>query len=911
MIVDRFPVQVVVPLPKGNQYTIDKLSVSGVPSQVEVLERWPSDNSLRNVLVHFQVSSIPGSTSPTTTQFFLVDQAPVAPAEKCTVSETDSVITVNTGKIRFNINKATFNLIDELWVDRNGDGIYSSSERAVVSNVLNGGHMIPRSGAGGVQYDSARADVVFRIEERGPMRVVIRAEAFTKFVSTTDHQHGFAVRLYAYANQPYVKVDYQLQNSAKNVKRSWPLYLEAMNLDLRLALTNPSIMFGSTDGSTYTTSGSASMAQTRHDEYAVFNGAGTELKRRSKMRYSEDYRKGTGFIHLVQGNVAVTAIGRNFWQMWPNGLTFQDSKLTVELFPSWSAQWERGDKSQGVLGRTNPTGLYWLKDMQHVYKETLLVFHPTPPSTENVQNLAATFQFHPVGIVDVEWHRSTRSALDLGGFIPSRVRSFPTGQQAYDTFYTEGDGARMDPDDTGYSCNVRVWGDPEVGYRDKAYTAGGTPYWNEQFLVSGDPQDYFLNELMAIGELNVRPQWMAGYNYARDQSFLSLTTNPYPPDSWRIFEGHGISVYAADLLPGTSNSEADMIPRDDFHGWFYHVAQSYMSTGNLWVKDWYAFVSEFRKVRLNQGDPVPPMADREIAHALNHAYQAARVTGDPDFGSNFGRYLRNHLLPAQDLVYGQQINTRPDAGGGFQTGYLMRSVISYMEHVRDVDVQGYAEAFQYLSGHMAWNLHYGNFAYALNPSTNGGIPGQSSGGGLTIVDSQAWYFWHTGLTAYWDHLEAYIQGGINGGTQPYYGTDGGFGDGGWSGQLEGRMYNYVLQSSRLDNEPPAPIGNLQAHKTGSTVRIQWTTPRDAVRFHVVWSDRTISEAQSTVGTVRNWWAANTVGTALVGVSGSVQTLEFDVGSAGTVHVAMFCFDASDNMSRMSSSVLASAGVLST
>ena len=51
--VGQFPVQVVVPLPKGNKYTIDKLSVSGVPSQVEVLERWPSDNSLRNVLVHF------------------------------------------------------------------------------------------------------------------------------------------------------------------------------------------------------------------------------------------------------------------------------------------------------------------------------------------------------------------------------------------------------------------------------------------------------------------------------------------------------------------------------------------------------------------------------------------------------------------------------------------------------------------------------------------------------------------------------------------------------------------------------------------------------------------------------------------------------------------------------------------
>ncbi|KAI2492457.1 Beta-L-arabinofuranosidase [Fragilaria crotonensis] len=642
--VNQFPVQVVVPLPKGNKYAIDQLSISGVPSQVEVLERWPSDNSLRNVLVHFQ---------------------------RCIVSETGSVITVNTGKIRFNINKATFNLIDELWVDQNGDGAYSTSEQVVVSNVLNGGHLVPRSGAGGVQYDSGRTDVVFRIEERGPMRVVIRAEAFTKFVSTTDHQHGFAVRLYAYANLPYIKVDYQLQNSAKNVKRSWPLYLEAMNLDLRvLALTNPSIIFGSTDGSTYTTSGSASMAQTRHDEYAVFNGAGSELKRRSQMRYTEDYRRGTGFMHLAQGNVAVTAIGRNFWQMWPNGLKFQNSKLTVELFPSWSAQWERGDKSQGILGRTNPTGLYWLKDMQHVYKETLFVFHPSPP---------------------------TRAALDLGGYIPARVPSFPTGRQAYDGFYTMWDGYKMDPDDTSYSCNVRVWGDPEVGYRDKASTAGGTPYWNEGFIVSGDPQDYFLNELMAIGELNVRPEWMAGYNYTRDQGFLALTTNPYPPDSWRVFDGHGISVYAADLLPGTINSEADMVARDDAHGWFYHVAQSYVSTGNLWVKDWYAFIAEFRKVRLNQGDPFPPMADREIAHAVNHAYQAARVVGDPDFGPNFRRYLRDHLRPAQDLVYGQQFDPRPTGGGGFQTGYVMRTFIAYLELVRDVDVQGYAEAFQYLS----------------------------------------------------------------------------------------------------------------------------------------------------------------------------------------------------------------------
>jgi hypothetical protein len=68
---------------------------------------------------------------------------------------------------------------------------------------------------GTTQYDSHRTDVDVRIEERGPMRVVIRSEALTKFSSTTDHQHGFAVRLIAYANKDYVKVDYQLQNSEK------------------------------------------------------------------------------------------------------------------------------------------------------------------------------------------------------------------------------------------------------------------------------------------------------------------------------------------------------------------------------------------------------------------------------------------------------------------------------------------------------------------------------------------------------------------------------------------------------------------------------------------------------------------------------------------------------------------------
>jgi hypothetical protein len=417
--------------------------------------------------------------------------------------------------------------------------------------------------------------------------------------------------------------------------------------------------------------------------------------------------------------------------------------------------------------------------------------------------------------------------------------------------------------------------------------------------VTGNSSDYFLGEMQAIGEIGVRPQWMAGYNFSIDQNLLKLTTNPYPPSSWRAFEGHGISIYASPLLPGTE-VETDIIPRDDAHGWFYHVFQSYMYTGNPWGKDWYKFIAEFRKIRLSQGDPWPDMSDRAIAHSIHHAYQAARITNDQSFVTYFKFYLTNFLRPAQDVLHGQQLDSNPGAGGGFQTGYLMRAIIACLEYVQGVDIQAYAESFQYLSGLMAWNLNYGNFAYYHNPSTSNGSKGVSSGTGLTLVDPQAWYYWNTGKEVYWDQVLTFVATGINGGERPY---GSGFVNGEWNGQFEGQMYNYVLQNIRLDKIPPTPINDLKARRSGTQVEINWTTPPDANRFHIVWSPLFISELQTTNTNLCNWWAANTVGSSLIGWPGTVQSIKFQIPDARNLYVAIFSFDASNNMSQMSQSVL--------
>jgi hypothetical protein len=86
------------------------------------------------------------------------------------------------------------------------------------------------------------------IEENGPMRAVVKVTALSS-VSCAQYkdetgsckfdvqhcvdgeqvqvQHGFAVRIYAYAGVSFVKVDYQLQNSPySNVVNGYALYFD-------------------------------------------------------------------------------------------------------------------------------------------------------------------------------------------------------------------------------------------------------------------------------------------------------------------------------------------------------------------------------------------------------------------------------------------------------------------------------------------------------------------------------------------------------------------------------------------------------------------------------------------------------------------------------------------------------------
>jgi Hint module/YetA-like protein len=886
-----YPTAVVVPFAKGAIFDETSLSIlEGNPCQVVVLERWLSDNSIRHAQVHFQVHL----TANTPLTLHLINTGPSPkpiPTQPVSVLNDATFVLVDTGRVKFRISKISFNLIDQLWFDQNGNSVYEANELMIVSNHDHGGRLVPRSGAGSTQKDSARSDFTVEVEESGPLRAVIKVSANTIFQSTTDHVHGFAVRFYAYAGQPHVKVDYQLQNSAGNAVRSWPLYFEEMTVDWSFQLPNttaPKVSLGSTTRDLYNASSTpCRLLQYRPNFYQVEEFFDLVFEERN-VPYSR-VSKNAAFVHLQSATTGVTVAVRNFWQASPNGLGMVgDSKVSVELFPSWSAQFTTSGPSS--------TGLYWLNDMQHVYKEFLISFHSSAPSANQLFDLASTFQFPPVASVPPSWYRSTKASLDLGGYLPDTITapSFP------DTFSPDvyWDSLSLNASSAFFKGDWVNFGDVQgPSLSSPCTTMGGYPYDVEFYAATQYAAHYYVAETWGLGEANVRPQSLPSYNYLADYDRLRLTQAGNCSGSWRIFGGNGVSKLAAPLLSGSENVLPTYGARDDQHGWFYHVEQSYFYTGSYWLKDWYKFVGQFRRGFLLLKQLSQDGNSGSIAHALGHTQQSIRITGDSVLIADFANYFRGFLRPRQDQQYGSEFNITNGIQKGYQTGFLMRTIINYMDLVRDVDVQLYAELFNYLSGMLERNLNIGNFA-ELHDQYTGTGKGRSNSNSLSMIAPQAWYYWHTGKIQFWNQVQDYMNGTL--GDRPSGAPWTTFPDPNGFDNYGRRLYIYVLQNNRQDVTPPPAISDLSVTLSSGQATLQWTGPATAVRYHAVWSDKPIVEIYSLSTTVSNWWAARAIGVSGVAKPGLQETLLISLpGIQIGFFVAIFSFDQNNNMSVMS------------
>ena len=122
------PVTLGVPFSPDSLLDIDQLAIANngtsVPAQFSTMSHWP-DGSIKWVKVDF----LANATALTTGADYTIELNATnpLPTTRLLVSENNSKIEVNTGRIYFTISMQGFNLFDELFIDLYQDQVNKSS----------------------------------------------------------------------------------------------------------------------------------------------------------------------------------------------------------------------------------------------------------------------------------------------------------------------------------------------------------------------------------------------------------------------------------------------------------------------------------------------------------------------------------------------------------------------------------------------------------------------------------------------------------------------------------------------------------------------------------------------------------------------------------------------------------------
>lgn len=709
--VDEFPVSAIFPLPYGQyQHTDDFYVVDTndniIPIQTEVLNRWwGKDQSLRHIQVHFNVT-IPayelGKPSTGLNQYALYSGIKnKTPAHPITLVNKGNTITIDNTLVTLSIQKKPLKITTP---SGQLTSIFTKED-------------------GNEDFSFNHDDIDIIIEENGPLRSVIKLASQTQYHSPTDIKHGWALRLYTYANSPLVKVDFQLQNSALNTPLSAPIYFKGHKLRLE----------------THTVE---SDMQIRADNLPTANIVNLPL----------------GQYNSKQVNVML----RRFWQRFPNGLSARKNKdIDIELWPNWSHQW--------YDNRFVKPDLYWLDDMQHTYKEVLLDFSSRQTAKKNIA-MAHTFEHPPVAVIPQLHFNQTQVTMDYSGVFPQSSKPIEL---------------KRVPHYSNQSIKTKKTTINKIGMNNfgldlqRKHKTNGTGDWAysaEQFFVSGNPTDYYKAQNFAKAEINIRPQWLTGYKDKQHFRSLTPSTNPYGGSSWRRFKGHSAPITTRKHIKGTNFSSK---PRDDQHAWFYHIEDAYLMSGNKWIKDWYEFMAEFKKIYLTARDPFPDKSHRAEGQAISVAVAAYKYTGNQSLRPFIENYVRDYHN--KRLAPPHQIKPVKGKIAGFQVGYLLRGFISIYD-----EFPANESILNTIKNYVEWNYSYGRFSY-YKSAVSTKVVTKASGTALTLVDPVIWYSLITQQPKYAEQAINYVERGIGKG-KPY----GEWRE--WKGQFEGAMYHYYKQN---------------------------------------------------------------------------------------------------------------------
>jgi hypothetical protein len=340
----RWSIQTGIPFPSGAVGDVTQLGLfengKEIPAKFTKISTWHPEapdlaSSVRWAQLQFNaryVDDKPASYVVKKTQQHMIERTGAVK-----VREDGDWYTVDTGPIRFRVNRKQFRGIETAWRDLNGDGNFSDDElvistppldsKAPVGSDVSGPYLIDGRST---PFEAARdAATSVRLEESGPERVSICAEGWyanpTLSAQAGQRLCRFQTRVLAFADQPFVRVQHRtiLTYDTDRDRLSdlgfrllipgwltWELGADGKVLEGKAPAKGQSIF----------------LHQNRWDRFRVVGSKETEIV---------GVRSNGWFTaKRASGRPALTLCVRDFWRKFPQEVEFTPGGLVYHQWPA-------------------------------------------------------------------------------------------------------------------------------------------------------------------------------------------------------------------------------------------------------------------------------------------------------------------------------------------------------------------------------------------------------------------------------------------------------------------------------------------------------------------------------------------------------------------------------------------------
>jgi hypothetical protein len=325
-----WPISTGVPFAQGVLNTKDNVRLvdsegKEVPCQTGIRCRWNKGGSIRWLGFDF-VPVVSGIE-----QQYFIEYGPSVKRKKMsgiTCRETSETISIDTGKMKFNISRRNFKLLENLYLDSNGDKKYSAEELVISESAAGGLFLIDHEGSRYESVNDRKVKVV--IEEKGDRKVTVKAEGW--YVKTgskgeklscelpTDKLCKFAVRLTAYAGQALIKAETTTVITYDTSK----VRIKGLGINLKAEGVSQ-LTFGIKD------SGALVWDKNRlaGNPYLLQNRWDKNVDEKGNVN-----NRASGWLELEGKNAVIQVCVKNLWQRFPKEIEWHNNSLNIHIWPA-------------------------------------------------------------------------------------------------------------------------------------------------------------------------------------------------------------------------------------------------------------------------------------------------------------------------------------------------------------------------------------------------------------------------------------------------------------------------------------------------------------------------------------------------------------------------------------------------